>query len=167
MKYIKPYNEAKKWSLDELFYAMKHPFLEKSFIVDIFSDLIDCGYSLGFKGTYTHDWIFPDGYNTISDVEDIHQRYQLKGFDLSFYKDLEVESDDYRPISEIKNELTSFENSITQYLNQPEFDDEYEFLGIYIEIDGDPSARSLQRINLKFVNKSAKQTPFSNRYTQD
>ena len=43
MRYIKPFNEAKKWTLDELFDAMKHPFLEK---------------------------IFPDGYNTISNDKD-------------------------------------------------------------------------------------------------
>jgi hypothetical protein len=66
MKYLKPFNEAKKWTLDELFDAMKHPFLERSFVIDIFSDVIVLGYSLGFKGYYNHDWIFPDGYNTIS-----------------------------------------------------------------------------------------------------
>ncbi len=167
MRYIKPYSEAKKWTLDELFGAMKHPFLERSFIIDIFSDVIDCGYSLGFKGYYKHDWIFPDGYNTISNDKDIHKRYQLKGFNLAFYKDLDVETSDYRPISEIKEELTAFENSITQYLNQPEFDDEYEFVGIHIEIDGDPNARNLQRVSLKFINKSAKQTPLSTIYNQD
>jgi hypothetical protein len=167
MRYIKPYNEAKKWTLDELFVAMKHPFLEGSFIKDIFSDVIDCGYSLGFKGYYKHDWIFPDGYNTISNDKDIHKRYQLKGFNLAFYKDLDVETSDYRPISEIKEELTAFENSITQYLNQPEFDDEYEFVGIHIEIDGDPNARNLQRVSLKFINKSTKQTPLSTIYNQD
>ena len=116
MRYIKPYNEAKKWTLDELFGAMKHPFLERSFIIDIFSDVIDCGYSLGFKGYYKHDWIFPDGYNTISNDKDIQNKYQLKGFGLAFYKDLDVESSDYRPISELKEELVAIENSITQFL---------------------------------------------------
>jgi len=168
MKYIKPLIlEAKKWTLDELFDAMKHPFLDKKFVTEIFSDVEDLGYALGFKGQYTHDWIFPDGYNKIADVDDIHQRYKLKGFELAFYKDLDVETSEYRPISEIKEELTAFENSITQYLNQPEFDDEYEFVGIHIEIDGDPKARNLQRVSLKFINKSAKQTPYSNIYNQD
>ena len=153
MRYIKPFNEAKKWTLDELFDAMKHPFLEKKFIFDIFSDVIDLGYSLGFQGYYNHGWIFPDGYNTISNDKDIHKKYQLKGFELAFYKDLDAESSDYRPISEIKEELVAIENSITQYLHQPEFDEDYEFVGIHIEIDGDPNAHNLQRINLKFVNK--------------
>lgn len=149
MRYIKPFNEAKKWTLDELFDAMKHPFLEKKFIFDIFSDVIDLGYSLGFQGYYNHGWIFPDGYNTISNDKDIHKKYQLKGFELAFYKDLDAESSDYRPISEIKEELVAIENSITQYLHQPEFDEDYEFVGIHIEIDGDPNAHNLQRINLK------------------
>jgi hypothetical protein len=65
MRHIKPYNEGS--TLD----AMKHPFLERSFIIDIFSDVIDCGYSLGFKGYYKHDWIFTHGYNTISNDKDI------------------------------------------------------------------------------------------------
>ena len=164
MRYIKPFNEAKKWTLDELFDAMKHPFLEKKFIFDIFSDVIDLGYSLGFQGYYNHGWIFPDGYNTISNDKDIHKKYQLKGFELAFYKDLDAESSDYRPISEIKEELVAIENSITQYLHQPEFDEDYEFVGIHIEIDGDPNAHNLQRINLKFVNKAAKQTPLSTIY---
>ena len=164
MRYIKPFNEAKKWTLDELFDAMKHPFLEKKFIFDIFSDVIDLGYSLGFQGYYNHGWIFPDGYNTISNDKDIHKKYQLKGFELAFYKDLDAESSDYRPISEIKEELVAIENSITQYLHQPEFDEDYEFVGIHIEIDGDPNAHNLQRINLKFVNKAAKQTPISTIY---
>lgn len=76
MKYLKTF-EAKKWTLDELFDAMKHSFLDKKFITEIFSDVENCGYSLGFKGYYKHDWIFPDGYNTIADVEDIHQRYKM------------------------------------------------------------------------------------------
>ena len=160
----KPYNEAKKWTLDELFGAMKHPFLERSFIIDIFSDVIDCGYSLGFKDYYKHDWIFPDGYNTISNDKDIQNKYQLKGFELAFYKNLDVESSDYRPISELKEELVAIENSITQFLHQPEFDDDYEFMGINIEIDGDPNARNLQRVSLKFVNKIAKQTALSTIY---
>lgn len=164
MRYIKSFNEAKKWTLDELFDAMKHPFLERSFIIDIFSDVIVLGYSLGFKGYYKHDWVFPDGYNTISNDKDIQKKYQLKGFELAFYKDLDDESSDYRPISELKEELVAMENSITQYLHQPEFDEDYEFVGIHIEIDGDPNARNLQRINLKFVNKSAKQTPLSTIY---
>jgi hypothetical protein len=37
-------------------------------------------------------------------------------------------------------------------------------VGINIEIDGDPNARNLQRINLKFVNKTAKQTALSTIY---
>jgi len=161
MKYIKNFNEAKKWTLDELFNAMKHPFLEKSFITDIFSDVIDdCGYSLGFKGFYKHDWIFPKGYDTISNDDDIHKKYKLKGFILALYKDLDVDSNEYRPISELKKEIVDIENSITQFLHQPEFDDDYEFIGLNIEIDGDPNAKNLQRINLKFVNKSAKQTTF-------
>lgn len=166
LRYLKTF-ESKKWTLDELFVAMNHSFLDKKFITEIFSDVIDLGYSLGFKGYYKHNWIFPDGYNKVADVKDIHQRYKLKGFELAFYKDLDVETSDYRPISEIKGELTAFENSITQYLNQLEFDDEYEFIGIHIEIDGDPNARNLQRVNLKFVNKSAEQTPLSTIYTQD
>jgi len=164
MRYIKPFNEAKKWTLDELFDAMKHPFLDRSFVIDIFSDVIVLGYSLGFKGHYNHGWIFPDGYNTISNDKDIQKKYQLKGFELAFYKDLDAESSDYRPISEIKEELVAIENSITQYLHQPEFDEDYEFVGIHIEIDGDPNAHNLQRINLKFVNKAAKQTPLSTIY---
>ncbi len=78
--------------------------------------------------------------------------------------DIEAESSEYRSISELKEELVAMENSITQYLHQPEFDEDYEFVGIHIEIDGDPNARNLQRINLKFVNKAAKQTPYSNVY---
>jgi hypothetical protein len=58
----------------------------------------------------------------------------------------------------------SIENSITQFLHQPEFDDDYEFVGINIEIDGDPNARNLQRVNLKFINKNAKQTGLSTIY---
>ena len=161
LKYLRKF-EAKKWTLDELFEAMNHPFLSKRFVEEIFSDVIDEGYSLGFKGQYSHDWVFPDGYNTISNVEDIHQRYKLKGFTLAFYKDLDMESGNFRKISEIKDELTGFENSVIQYLNQSEFDDDYEFMGIRIEMDKDPQARNLQKVELEFVNKSAKQTPYSN-----
>lgn len=91
----------------------------------------------------------------------------MKGFELAFYKDLDEESGDFRPISKIKNELTGFENSVTQYLNQPEFDDDYEFLGIHIEIDGDPKALNLQKVSLKFINKSTEQSSFSSIYVQD
>lgn len=166
LKYLKMF-ESKRWTLDELVDAMKHPFLDKKFITEIFSDLEDLGYSLGFKGHYTHDWLFTDGYNTISDEKDIHKRFKLKGFELAFYKDLDEESGDFRPISKIKNELTGFENSVTQYLNQPEFDDDYEFLGIHIEIDGDPKALNLQKVSLKFINKSTEQSSFSSIYVQD
>ena len=83
---------------------------------------------------------------------------------LAFYKDLDMESSEYRPISEIKEELTAFENSIIQYLHQNEFDDEYEFMGMSIKIDGDPQAHNLQRVSLNFVNKSAEKTPYSNIY---
>jgi len=138
--------------------------LDKKFITDIFNDVIDVGYSLGYQGNYRHDWVFLDGYNKISDVEDIQQRYKLKGFELAFYKDLDMESSEYRPISEIKEELTAFENSIIQYLHQNEFDDEYEFMGMSIKIDGDPQAHNLQRVSLNFVNKSAEKTPYSNIY---
>ncbi len=77
--------ESRKWTLDELFAAMDHKFLDKKFIAEVFSDVIDdFGYSLGFKGKYNHDWVFPNGYKTISDVDDIHQRYKLKGFFFGF-----------------------------------------------------------------------------------
>ena len=60
VKYIKQFNESK--TIDDL---KNSPFLERSFIIDIFSDIIDCGYSLGFEGYYKHDWLFP-GYFTVS-----------------------------------------------------------------------------------------------------
>lgn len=157
MKYLKKINltkESESITLDELKDVMKHPFLNRDFIRTIFTDLVDdCGYMLGFQGEYNHIWVTLDGYETINDKEeDIHKRYKLKGFSLFFYKDLNVESGEFRPISEIQNELSSIENSIKQYLNQSEFDDEYEFKGMKILIDGDPKARNLQKIWLKFTN---------------
>ena len=146
MKYIKQFNESK--TIDDL---KNSPFLERSFIIDIFSDIIDCGYSLGFEGYYKHDWLFP-GYSGYFNVS--KDNYKLKQFELSFYKDLDIDNDEYKSISKMIEELTSFENSIIQYLNQSEFDEDYEFVGLQIKIDGDPNARNLQRVNLKFVNKS-------------
>lgn len=51
MKFIRKYNESE--SSDDIFKRKDHLFLKSDFITDCFFDLIELGYSLGFKGQYS------------------------------------------------------------------------------------------------------------------
>ncbi len=158
MKHIIKFNESiditDSWTLDKLFSKMNHPFLEESFVLDIFSDIIDQDYLLA------GDWVYPDGYHILSNPNNIRRKiknskysltdFKLKGFSLHFTKNIGENS--YRNILDVRNELDSLNGAVVQYLNQSEFDEEYIFEGMEMETSYKQNDEYLSIVSLSFKN---------------
>ena len=124
-------------------------YLADDFISDYFGDIKDIGYSYGYQGYYNHN-------KNIIGTYFIDRKNGSKtpaSFILYFYKILDKSL--YRQISEIIEDIKTFNECIEQYRNCDELAD-YNFSGIAIRDKGDPNYHNVQTIEILFQHQRNK-----------